>query len=189
METALWRNHKQIKIAPSHNHFSCCKAKQIKIFLMAKINKQSTHYWSRLYGECALMSCSTSQLWWCLCSWRKSSAVHFTAPLLEVWMLNRDPLTLLLHMQKKTCGFGFAHKASGDQVVVNSAFWLIVLLPPQRKRSWKNGYAFQMGFLEAADIRNWFEVTEAFSLEINPLFPKVRVNLEWKVELKRDTSK
>lgn len=138
MGTVLWRNRKQIKIASSHSHFSGCEAEQEKKknSLMAKINKQSTHYWSRLYGECALMSCSTSQLWWCLCSWGQSSATVQDCTLYRpaVGGLGCDPLTLLLHMQKQTCGFGFPRRASGDQEVVNSAFWLIVLLHPQRKK-------------------------------------------------------
>lgn len=84
--------------------------------------------------------------------------------------------------------FGFTNGATGVQEVINSAFWRMVLLHLQRKRSWKNGHSFQTCLLKTwkhSKLPTHVRSRQFFSLIINPLFPKVRFNLEWNVESKK----
>lgn len=71
---------------------------------------------------------------------------------MELWMLIRDLVPLSLQIQMKyeteTSRFGFTNGAAGVQEVINSAFWQMVLLHLQRKRSWKNGHSFQLCLLK-----------------------------------------
>lgn len=90
--------------------------------------------------------------------------------------------------ETETCRFGFTNGATGVQEVIHSEIWRMVLLHFHRKKVLKERPFFPNVLIEnveALEAADRCQVMVLFSHIINPLFQKVRFNLEWNTEFKK----